>query len=398
MINILRIFIAIMIPFFAISCSQILETVDMTSFSDEQILNAELQEEFDVNLKTLTLNEANKNKNAPYPRTVMVDGSGSKANVYSETILLKSLLPPASKPQTYVLGIGDQLSFVQLHDANLETNSINMILGDDASSILDPKDNLITSNGRIGSDGSILLLGLGRLNASGRTINDLRLEVRNILIRKGSAPNFQLEITSFQSRKAFVFTPNGGNGVVPITESPLTLKELVARGGYVSQANVINLITLTRGEKIYRISNNDLFDEQRPEIFIQDKDQIKLETFPYKPGQVYALNGGVSAAIIPISPSKRETLADVMFMPAGPISNDFSRRSEIYLLRGEKPITAYHLDAQNASRIIVAAAMELRPKDIIYTAQRPIISFSKLLQEVTPLRILLRDIQDGNIP
>ena len=180
MINILRIFIAIMIPFFAISCSQILETVDMTSFSDEQILNAELQEEFDVNLKTLTLNEANKNKNAPYPRTVMVDGSGSKANVYSETILLKSLLPPASKPQTYVLGIGDQLSFVQLHDANLETNSINMILGDDASSILDPKDNLITSNGRIGSDGSILLLGLGRLNASGRTINDLRLEVRNI--------------------------------------------------------------------------------------------------------------------------------------------------------------------------------------------------------------------------
>jgi len=379
MINMLRIFIVTMILFSAMSCSQILETVDMTSFSDEQILNAELQEEFDVNLRTLTLNEANKSKNAPYPRTVMVDGSGSKANTYSETLLLKSLLPPALKPQTYVLGVGDQLSFVQLHDANLETNSINMILGDDTSSILDPKDNLITSNGRIGSDGSILLLGLGRIYASGRTINDLRSEVRNILIRKGSAPNFQLEITSFQSRKAFVFTPNGGNGVVPITESPLTLKELVARGGYASQANVINLITLTRGEKIYRISNNDLFDEQRPEIFIQDKDQIKLETFPYKP-------------------SKRETLADVMFMPAGPIANDFSRRSEIYLLRGEKPITAYHLDAQNASRIIVAAAMELRPKDIIYTAQRPIISFSKLLQEVTPLRILLRDIQDGNIP
>ena len=91
-------------------------------------------------------------------------------------------------------------------------------------------------------------------------------------------------------------------------------------------------------------------------------------------------------------------MADVMFVNGGPFSNQFAKRSDVYLLRGTKPITAYHLDAQSASRIIVAAAMELRPDDIIFVAERPIISFSRVLQEITPLRFLLRDIQSGNIP
>ena len=40
----------------------------------------------------------------------------------------------------------------------------------------------------------------------------------------------------------------------------------------------------------------------------------------------------------------------------------------------------------------------LQPNDIIYVAERPIISFSRLLAEITPLRTLLRDIDEGNLP
>jgi hypothetical protein len=47
---------------------------------------------------------------------------------------------------------------------------------------------------------------------------------------------------------------------------------------------------------------------------------------------------------------------------------------------------------------LVAAKTELRPNDIVYVAERPIISFSRTLAEILPLRILLRDIQDNNIP
>ena len=113
---------------------------------------------------------------------------------------------------------------------------------------------------------------------------------------------------------------------------------------------------------------------------------------------MFALAGSGNAQIINIDPSKRETLADILFTPKGALNQINAKRSEVYLLRGRNPSVAYHLDAQNVSRILVAAKTELRPNDIVYVAERPIISFSRTLAELTPLRILLRDIQDSNIP
>ena len=93
-----------------------------------------------------------------------------------------------------------------------------------------------------------------------------------------------------------------------------------------------------------------------------------------------------------------ETLADVLFVRGGVLENINSKRSEVYLLRGRNPSKAYHLDTRSVSRIMVAAATELRPNDIVYVAERPIISFTRTLQEILPLRILMRDIKEGNIP
>jgi polysaccharide biosynthesis/export protein len=135
-----------------------------------------------------------------------------------------------------------------------------------------------------------------------------------------------------------------------------------------------------------------------PNIWIKDGDQINIEIMDYKPGQVFAIAGTGNAQIVPIHPSKRETLADVLFVSNGPLSNIVAKRSEVYLLRGQSPLIAYHLDAQKVSRILVAAKTELRPKDIIFVADRPIISFARTLSEISPLRILLRDIESGNIP
>ena len=104
------------------------------------------------------------------------------------------------------------------------------------------------------------------------------------------------------------------------------------------------------------------------------------------------------AEIVPIEPSRRETLADILFVKNGALSNKFAKRSEVYLIRGQNPLTAYHLDTQNVSRILVASNTELRPNDIIFVAERPIISFSRVLSEILPLRLLLRDIKNENIP
>jgi len=551
------------------SCSEILEPVSF--FGGKQGVEAQsVQENFEINIEGLTFKTAKKANNAPYSRQVILTGSGARANVLDEADFLKSNFPKSSNSLNYRLGVGDQLSFVQLNEFETKTaqwpavsekpeyflgvgdhltfvqsvdNSQNVTVSfnDDGQFVPDTKsDELISTQGVIGSNGNILLFGLGNILAANRTLYDVRTEVRNILIRNGLAPNFQLEISDFQSQKAFVTISNGSSKPIRLNNLPISLKEVALEAGLSEADKSFALIKFTRNAQEFRVTAGQLFGLAAPEIFIQDKDQIEIQLIPrtevriqsvvgskgnillsnvgsilavnrtiddvheqisriligkgvkpsfqleliksvskkayliqknigstvvplssskitlrefildskssvistvglsiitlkrngqvfrmtadyildpntpeilvvnddqieveilaYKPGQVFALGGAGSARIVPIDPSRRETLADVLFVPGGALSNLLAKRSEVYLLRGRNPSVAYHLDAQNVSRILVAATVELRPNDIIYVADRPIISFSRTLAEILPLRILLRDLEDGNIP
>ena len=550
-------------------CSEILEPVFLSA-GKQGVEVESVQEDFEINIEGLTFITAKKANNSPYLRQVILTGSGSRANVLDEADFLKSSFPRPSNSLDYLLGVGDHLSFVQLNEFEagiaqwpaVSKKSEYLLGTGDKLAFMQSVDNsqdvtggfnnegqfvpviksdeLITTHGVIGSNGNILLLGLGNIVATNRTLDDVRTEVRNILIRNGLAPNFQLEIIDFQSQKAFVTIKNGDSKSISLNNLPISLKEIALEAGLSKADKNFALIKFTRNAQEFRVTAGQLFDLAAPEIFIQDKDQIEIATVPnakttiqpvvgskgnillpgvgsipavnrtinavhkqitsilirkgfkpsfqlelteaiskkayliqknvgstvvplssskitlreiileseisiistsglsvitlkrngqvfrmtgddildlntpdilvvnddqieveslaYKPGQVFALGGAGSAQIVPIDPSKRETLADVLFVPKGALSNLLAKRSEVYLLRGRNPSVAYHLDAQNVSRILVASKTELRPNDIVYVADRPIISFSRTLAEILPLRILLRDIKDENIP
>ena len=550
-------------------CNKILEPVSL--FSGDQDIGLEsVQEDFKINIEALTFKTAKKLSNAQYSRQVILTGSGSRAKVLDEADLLKSSFPKLSSNQDYLLGVGDQLSFVQLNEFEsknaqwpaVSKKSEYLLGAGDELTFLQSIDNstdvtgnfndegkfvpyakndeLISTNGVIGSSGNILLFGLGNILAANRTLDEVRTEARNILIRNGLAPNFQLEISFFRSQKAFVTIQNGKSKSISLNSLPITLKEValeaslskadknfalikftrntqeyyvtagqlfdistpeifiqdkdqieiqilprketitqstvdskgniiltnvgsipavnlsiddlykqisniliekgikpnfqleltkaVSKKAYLIQKNVsskvvplsssnitlremilgnessivsnvnLSVVTLKRNGQVFRMTEDYVLDPNTPDIFIVNNDQIELENYAYKPGQVFALSGTDSARIVPIDPSKRETLADILFVPGGALSNRLAKRSEVYLLRGQNPSVGYHLDAQNVSRILVAAKTELRPNDIVYVADRPIISFSRTLAEILPLRVLLRDIKNDDIP
>ena len=552
-----------------ISCNEILEPVSL--FAGKRGVETEsAQEDFEINIEALTFKTAKKANKFPYTRRVILTGSGSRANVIDEANFLKSNLPkPISNPHyllgkgdhisfillnefetgiaqwpsvsketEYLLGAGDALTFMQSNDSNQKiTLSYN-----DEDEIVRTKNNdtLISTQGVIGSNGNILLLGLGNILAANRTLDAIRTEVRNILIRNGQVPNFQLEISNFQSKKAFITTSDGKSRTITLNNLPVTLKEVALGVGVSESQENLALVKLTRNEQEFRFTASQLFDLTAPEIIIQDSDQIEIqfislretvvqsvvgskgkilipnvgrmpaenlsiddvrkiisgiligkgvkpnfqlelvkavskkvyliqknvgttvvplntanlslrelifesknsiiantglsvitlkrngqvfrmtvdyildpntpdilvvnndqievESLDYKTDKIFALGGAGNAQMVPINPSNRETLADILFAPKGALNNLLAKRSEVYLLRGQNPSVAYHLDAQNVSRILVAAKTELRPNDIVYVADRPIISFSRTLAEILPLRILLRDIETNNIP
>ena len=252
---------------------------------------------------------------------------------------------------------------------------------------------------RVGSQGKILLPGVGSIQAANRTLADLHNEIYKTLTERGFIPQFQLELTKFESKKAYLISKGLSSKVVPLTNSGMRLKELILSNGInIDNSKSLSLVKLLRNGKVFRMAAEDIFAPSAPDVWIQDGDQIEITNLNYKQGQVFALSGAGNAKIVTIDPSKRETLADILFVSGGALSNVLAKRSEVYLLRGRSPSVAYHLDAQNVSRILVAAQTELRPNDIVYVADRPIISFSRTLAEILPLRVLLRDLEDGNIP
>jgi protein involved in polysaccharide export with SLBB domain len=553
------------------SCSKILEPVSL--FSDNQdIASRAGQEEFEIDIKSLTFKTAKKANSAPYIRRLMLTGSGPRANLLDETNFLKSNFPESSSSRNYLLGIGDQVSFVSMYEFETEiaqwpstskeaeyllgpgdqlalaqsndtTENISISYGADGKVISKPgkSNSLFSTEGVIGNNGNILLFGLGNISAANRTLEDVRTEVRNILIREGLTPNFQLEIINFRSKKAFITASNLSSETISLNDLPITLKEValsknlssadknfaiiklirdgqeyrftaeqlfklsapeivikdndqinihtvenksttvkttVGSKGKIllpsvgsisavnrtiddvheeissifidkgfkpnfqleltkfeskkvylieknkhkkviplnssnttlrhllfennsipnSSTNGLWIITLKRNGQIFQMTKDQILDPKTPNIWVEGEDHIEIENIAYKQGQVFALSGAGKAQMIRINPSKRETLAEILFAEGGVLNNLSAKRSEVYLLRGKNPSVAYHLDAQNVSRILVAAKTELRPNDIVFVADRPIISFSRTLAEINPLRILLRDIQNSNIP
>ena len=103
------------------SCSEILEPISL--YGANKTLQQWRQEEFEINIKSLTFKTAKKANNAPYPRQLILTGSGSKANVLDEANFLKSNFPKSSSSPKYLLGIGDKISFSQLNE--FETKMLN---------------------------------------------------------------------------------------------------------------------------------------------------------------------------------------------------------------------------------------------------------------------------------
>ena len=595
--NVLRLSLAASLALALASCSEVLQTVDLTVSTEDN----SAQEEFNVVEKTLTLAEARAQRRAPYPRRVIQTGRGAVAGPIAEKSLTSASFPRSAKAAPYRIGAGDRVNFTRLIDNQDTTlqNSVNwpdptqnnqykIGIGDELALVqinegsaaqnsaqiaitrqLEDQSTtgnaasfapagVIKTTGRIGSDGSVLLLEVGRLNALGKTLSQLRGEVRNILIRNGLSPKFQLDIVNFASQRAYVTlnaaaTANDGQGgrvltltdqpitlrevlsqagiglspraqtkvelqrdgqsyvmdlariysngspeiiiqdrdhifveegisqavgttalvgqdgfvvlegigkvdvanktvdevsqeikstlantsaartdfqievvefasqralisipgavgedrgtqsttginvgnasgaIVPITNIPITLEEALTERGVTLDGQYITRIALQRAGRKYSFTLRDLLETTSARVYLQGGDRVTVERLGYKSNKVFVL-GGVTPTIVNIDPEIRQTLADILFTSDGVLSAPGANRSEVYLLRGTDPVVAYHLDAQSPTRLIVADAMELRPNDILYVAEQPIVSFNRTLATITPLRAVLQEI------
>ena len=259
--------------------------------------------------------------------------------------------------------------------------------------------NVFQTKVKVGQDGELVLPNLGKIKVAGKSVEELKKEVQKLSKRRDNFWNdFQLEVTEFGSQQAIVSIPNNPNNIetkstlVPISNKAIRLDEVLTQRGVTIDHNVLTKINLLRNGTSKSFLFSSLLLDPSKEIYLENGDRVIVEYLPYKQDKVFILGAGISPTKFDISPSNRETMADALFTENGALSSVDANRSEVYLLRGNGPVVAYHLNALNTARLIVAEAMELRPNDILFVAEQPISSFNRALERIFPLRSLIGNI------
>lgn len=362
-------------------------------FGDPQLPVTETsgtQEAFDLRPEALTLATARRLNALPFERRVRRGGLGQTANLVSEQSVLLRDPPPSTEPIPYRIGVGDDLQMVIYVTTRGMTDAA--------------RENTIARSARVSAEGSLLFIETGRIEVEGRTLSEARDVVGNALVRNGVDPRFQLEVSGFNSQKInlTVVAERGrnsgdvdvrvesgvkGTGSYPVTERPMTLRELLVTAGLEISRDGVQIVSIDRGGRRYQIPVEDVFAAGSPEYYLTGGDTVRIETFAYNDDRAFVFGGGSTPAVFAIAPEVRPTLADLLFVEGGALATRATRADEIYLLRGREPVQAYHLDASDPSRVMVASALELRPNDMVVLSKRPIIALSELLQTISPFAV-----------
>ena len=140
---------------------------------------------------------------------------------------------------------------------------------------------------------------------------------------------------TFGSQKALLTFPDQEdsnkfiNKIVPITDTPQRIDEILAESGLTTERDTLTKIYLLRTG----ITKTFLFEEillnPSIEIFLEDGDRIRVEKLTYKPSKVFVMGSGVAPKIFNISPAVRETLADALFTENGALAST-SAKDPIY--------------------------------------------------------------------
>jgi polysaccharide biosynthesis/export protein len=245
--------------------------------------------------------------------------------------------------------------------------------------------------------GSIYVPYAGEIPAAGRTIPDIQQAIvarlRNRAIEPQVVVSLNQQHSSVVSVLGDVNTPN----VLALNSVGERLLALIARAGGPKFEAIESYVTLQRDGKRVRVLLSRVVHDPRENIFIRPNDVIFVTHEAPTFTALGALNQNVFGFNSEI-PFDVETLTLVQAMgKAGGLNDQQSDPREIYVYRYEdRPLleklgidtkrfifdrvpTIYHVNVRDPSGMLLAAAFQIRSKDVMYVANAKVVDYYKLL-------------------
>jgi polysaccharide export outer membrane protein len=238
----------------------------------------------------------------------------------------------------------------------------------------------------IAADGTIFFPFVGRIQAAGKSVGELRDQLTTGLVRYIRNPQVDVRVLSYRGKKVQVTGDVKTPGPLAISDVPLTLVDAITRSGGSNSDADIQRVRLTRDNKLYVLDANRMLDQgdTTQNVMLQNGDVINI---PDRSDSRVFVMGEVKTPIQVPMLKGRLTIADALTQSGGILDTDANPR-QIFVMRGmrEHPTTpdVYRLDMTQPDAIVLSSQFQLQPLDVVYVGTAASTTFNRVLQQVLP--------------
>lgn len=242
----------------------------------------------------------------------------------------------------------------------------------------------------VNNDGNFFYPYAGQVKAAGRTVREIRDELAKKLSEVLVEPQVDVSVLTYRGKRAFVMGQVEKPGVVPITDVPLTITDLVSQGGGLKPEADLRSATLMRNGKSIPIDLYALYyqGDISQNLRLQNGDILTITENRYN--KVFVL-GEVTKPQSLVMPRGRLSLAEAVSDSGGfnPLS---SNAGQLYVIRsgpnGRPQI--WHLNAAAPDALVLADRFDLEPRDIVYVDPAGVARFGRVVNNIIPTATVIR--------
>ncbi len=246
---------------------------------------------------------------------------------------------------------------------------------------------------QVDGEGKIFVPYAGRVTAAGKTPEELRDELSQILGAQTPDPQILISRAAGDGATVSVSGNVGAQGVYPIERPTRRLSSMLARAGGVTIEPEIAQVTVLRGNLSGRVWFNSLFQTPANDIALRAGDRILVEA-----DERYYVALGATGRQSRIRFESQELSAMEALAQVGGLSTLTADPTGIFVLReepefvarrvtGQKTLqgakqVAYIFNLTSGEGLFAARNFTIRDEDTIYVTEAPISQFNKAVSAV----------------
>ena len=236
------------------------------------------------------------------------------------------------------------------------------------------------------ADGQFFFPYVGYIDATGRTVDDIRQEITERLTGTVINPQVGVSIAKFRSQWINITGEVKKPSTLAITDVPLTiLRAISLSGGMTELADKTNLL-LNRNGKVQRISFDDLSRKGNLQHNILLKDGDSLHIMENTANKVFVM-GEVNKPQSMTYTRTGLTLAEAINNAKG-LKEETANPMGVFVLRQEnkndKKPTVYQLNVSSVHAFLLAEQFNLRNRDIVYVTAADVTRWNRVINQILP--------------